>query len=253
MELQDDGEYISVQSNWYADEEKKHKLNEVPWYHGAIDRHIAEKRVVGTEKGSFLVRASVKDKRAYAFTISNGGKAFIHEQIVLADDGFYKVEHMQFLRLHDAVEYYSEHAFKVGIKLGAPLPNPDNPIFALMAPSGKLKSESAVSGYEEPAKAALDLSMSPVPSPNSSPRLKRKDTIDTPPLPLDVKTWDEGEVQRWLKENGLGIFKSVLYANSVNGKQLLELRGVDFPAGKYAEADIEAFDQALVRLRLTQM
>ena len=43
-------------------------------------------------------------------------------------------------------------------------------------------------------------------------------------LPADPREWETVEVMQWLRENGLEIFKSVLYRNAMNGKTLLKLK-----------------------------
>lgn len=80
-----------------------------PWYHGPIDREEATKRVVGKPAGTFLVRASVKETRAYALTVATGGKTYVHIKVLLGENGMCFVEGRQFLRLHDVVEYYQGH------------------------------------------------------------------------------------------------------------------------------------------------
>lgn len=71
------------------------------------------------------------------------------------------------------------------------------------------------------------------------------------PLPQSVNDWDETNVQQWLANEGLKMFKNTMYANGVNGPQLMKLKGTSFPKGKYSEDDLASFDQALMKLRLS--
>jgi len=54
-----------------------------------------------------------------------------------------------------------------------------------------------------------------------------------------------------LTNENLKAFKNTMYANGVNGTQLLKLKGTSFPKGKYSEEDLLVFDRALMKLRLS--
>lgn len=235
--------YITVSTTWFHQENKKHKLDAEAWYHGPIDREEATKRIVGLPLGTFLVRASVKEKRAYAMTVATGGKTYVHIQVLLGENGMCFCSGHQFLRLHDVVEYFQTHKYKDKIMLTEPCPKPEEPFLVdeenLYAEPVKVSEPSAP--HESEVDATLDT------------RSKRRDTVEPLPLPDKVVNWDETNVQQWLANEGLKVFKNTMYANGVNGQQLVKLKGTSFPAGKYSDADLSAFDAALIKLRMAHM
>ena len=77
-----------------------------PWYHGAISRQEAEKRMGEMDMNTFLVRESVQDKGNLILSVKNGDKCY-HFPI---DHGVGKYEihgtHMPFSSVQELVNYY---------------------------------------------------------------------------------------------------------------------------------------------------
>lgn len=72
-------------------------------------------------------------------------------------------------------------------------------------------------------------------------------------LPENPKTWNAGDVQVFLKQEGLTMFRPILYRNGIVGKALLKLRGDMYPKGRFSEGDLEKFDAALFKIRMQAM
>ena len=63
------------------------------------------------------------------------------------------------------------------------------------------------------------------------------------------KTWNAGEVKRWLVENDLEDFVEVFYANGFEGDKILNLSAAQFKAGKFDPARCDALGSALDKLK----
>jgi len=107
--------------------------------------------------------------------------------------------------------------------------------------------------YEDPnaGQEAIYLAAKKSAPPSTSTRsgIAARSSIKQQPMPLDVSTWTAGEVQRWLKENSLGDFKAPFYANGVTGRELLVLKGNQFPPKRFSPEIRAAFDTAIEKLK----
>eukprot|EP00911_Craspedida_sp_UC1_P002642 UC1_evm1s1946 len=252
LDLEEETMYITCESTWFRQEERRHNLFASPWYHGPIDRDEATKRVLHQDPGTFLVRASVKDKTAYAITCGLGGKLHVHIQIVLDENGFLHCEGRQFMRLHDVIEHYMENAYKGKVKLVAPCSGPavDSYLFdeedVYVTPAATAEVEKKVAEVKKRRESEVDGGDGG----GDVAAKMRRDTVESIPLPDSVEEWDEANVQQWLnRNNDLKAFKKLMYANGVNGKRLLAIKAENFPKGKYSEQELTQFDAEMEKLR----
>eukprot|EP00041_Stephanoeca_diplocostata_P003778 m.37907 g.37907 ORF g.37907 m.37907 type:complete len:388 (+) comp14601_c0_seq5:220-1383(+) len=273
---------------WYDVEARKNNLHSEPWYFGAISRDKAERIVLEQPKGKFLVRVSIKKNRqSYAITVSMGKLQFMHISVTV-EDGICISEGRKFANIREVVRFFASNAYKDIVMLTgaveetkstvvpklpprppakqrdgsdelpptpprrtAPPPPPEENIY--LSPTMDFTSDhiysSALSSdeeddYLEPTTVAPG-------APPSQP-LARNNTIKQLPLPTRIDTWSAAEVQRWLKDCKLEAFKKPFYSNGVTGRELIAIKGSQFPKTRYSVAQTTAFDKALDEAKARQ-
>ncbi|XP_032932126.1 ras GTPase-activating protein 1-like isoform X3 [Catharus ustulatus] len=107
MGIVDEGD--SLDGPEYEEEEVAIPLNAPPtnqWYHGKLDRTIAEERLWQVEKpGSYLIRES--DRRPGSFVLSFLSKTSVNHFRIIAMCGDYYIGGRRFASLSDLIGYYS--------------------------------------------------------------------------------------------------------------------------------------------------
>nr|XP_032600599.1 ras GTPase-activating protein 1 isoform X2 [Taeniopygia guttata] len=112
----------------YEEEEVAIPLNAPPtnqWYHGKLDRTIAEERLWQAEKpGSYLIRES--DRRPGSFVLSFLSKTSVNHFRIIAMCGDYYIGGRRFSSLSDLIGYYSHVSCLLkGEKLFFPVAPPE--------------------------------------------------------------------------------------------------------------------------------
>uniref|UniRef100_A0A8C3RDH3 Ras GTPase-activating protein 1 n=1 Tax=Cyanoderma ruficeps TaxID=181631 RepID=A0A8C3RDH3_9PASS len=112
----------------YEEEEVAIPLNAPPtnqWYHGKLDRTIAEERLWQAEKpGSYLIRES--DRRPGSFVLSFLSKTSVNHFRIIAMCGDYYIGGRRFASLSDLIGYYSHVSCLLkGEKLFFPVAPPE--------------------------------------------------------------------------------------------------------------------------------
>ncbi|XP_053824661.1 ras GTPase-activating protein 1-like [Vidua chalybeata] len=112
----------------YEEEEVVIPLNAPPtnqWYHGKLDRTIAEERLWQAEKpGSYLIRES--DRRPGSFVLSFLSKTSVNHFRIIAMCGDYYIGGRRFASLSDLIGYYSHVSCLLkGEKLFFPVAPPE--------------------------------------------------------------------------------------------------------------------------------
>ncbi|XP_058718512.1 ras GTPase-activating protein 1-like isoform X4 [Poecile atricapillus] len=112
----------------YEEEEVAIPLNAPPtnqWYHGKLDRTIAEERLWQAEKpGSYLIRES--DRRPGSFVLSFLSKTCVNHFRIIAMCGDYYIGGRRFASLSDLIGYYSHVSCLLkGEKLFFPVAPPE--------------------------------------------------------------------------------------------------------------------------------
>eukprot|EP00039_Didymoeca_costata_P019044 m.336016 g.336016 ORF g.336016 m.336016 type:complete len:356 (+) comp17734_c0_seq1:180-1247(+) len=283
-EKQDAG-YAEAELQWYHEEAKKHNYDKEAWYHGPIPREKAEKYVIGRSAGVFLVRASTKktSSKTYAITVSVGMNSFIHIAVRLGSDGKYKLDsHSEpFPRIHEIISYLTTNKYKgvVSLTKGVIMPvksKANNPPSAAKrvanAPPVPVRNSMEVrqsmevrdsiistpdtngADYLVPGQK-LDFTSEHLYAGNLSSddedddELKmatlKKDVFISRELPANVSDWNVGDVQKWLKSNGLQAFRNPFYVNGVGGPELLNVNVEVLPKARYPQEQCEKFKKAL--------
>jgi len=107
---------------WYDIEAKQHKFYDEKWYYGNISREKAERLVLDQEKGTFLVRVSIKKKKKnYAITVAMGDSNFLHISITLIDSGEVTIDKVNYKGLRAAIDHFSSNPYKDIITLIGPV------------------------------------------------------------------------------------------------------------------------------------
>ncbi|XP_059729057.1 ras GTPase-activating protein 1-like isoform X2 [Haemorhous mexicanus] len=124
--IADEGD--SLDGPEYEEEEVAIPLNAPPtnqWYHGKLDRTIAEERLWQAEKpGSYLIRES--DRRPGSFVLSFLSKTSVNHFRIIAMCGDYYIGGRRFASLSDLIGYYSHVSCLLkGEKLFFPVAPPE--------------------------------------------------------------------------------------------------------------------------------
>eukprot|EP00035_Acanthoeca_spectabilis_P022409 m.443589 g.443589 ORF g.443589 m.443589 type:complete len:385 (-) comp18980_c0_seq1:56-1210(-) len=275
---------VTEAKSWHDDLAIKLKLGSEDWYYGAIPRDKAERLVLDQACGKFLVRVSIKaNKKSYAITVSMGKLQFLHIAVAVTPENTCVVDGKPFADVRAVVNHFSKtpyngivaldgsivpKAMRKGGAAGDAAPPPPPPRRERPKPSsGRAPppvpetvydfnsdhiyastlsddDDEEDSVYEAPA-----IGQEGVYIETKAKTPTRSSTIKQQPLPLDIKSWTAGEVQRWLKEKKLEAFKKPFYANGVDGSTLFDLSGAQFPPKRFSQVQRDRFDAEIAALK----
>lgn len=242
---------------WWETVASKHGFTTSPWFHGAIERDVAETRLTAFPLNSFLIRASLKlreGKHAFVLSVKNPGKC-MHVQIYQEDDGDFSVgeegqaKH-RFGTVQEIIEFYRHHDYAMGHRLATICPALSPPmregraatVAARPAPapahSPAHSPPAATAAWQElmfgeEAAVYVDAEKEDA----ESARRRAMGAVQQQALPSDPRTWNNSEVLRFLVENGLQCFKQVFYSNAIEGSRFVELNGSQFKRGGFSETE----------------
>lgn len=152
---------------WWEDVAERFLFADAIWFHGVLDRALAEERVRHRAAGAFLVRASTSAK-GFSVTLSSGPDGAIQHMLVqwLPDKDVFVFNHTEFGRLHDVLT-----------RLKAPGPN-GKPY--ITNPVMRLFDEDEFGGSFPPAMIAQAATPAPAPAPAPAPRTPIAAAVSTP-------------------------------------------------------------------------
>lgn len=231
------------------------------------------------------MRVSIKaNKKSYAITVSMGKLQFLHIAVAVTPENTCVVDGKPFADVRAVVNHFSKtpyngivaldgsivpKAMRKGGAAGDAAPPPPPPRRERPKPSSDRApppvpetvydfnsdhiyastlsddDEEEDSVYEAPA-----IGQEGVYIETKAKTPTRSSTIKQQPLPLDIKSWTAGEVQRWLKEKKLEAFKKPFYANGVDGSTLFDLSGAQvwhvLPCRRFLQCRFRESDQFAV-------